>query len=95
MTPREFRRRLVLDAPRQRFRQRRGKGDHWVIEIYETPSPTTGWPVLCVDVQNGFGLRMGWAFLRYRPTADAADAILEIPELFVWPTFRRMGISLR
>lgn len=91
MTPSEFRRRLLLDAPRQRFRRRQAKGETWVIEIYETPSPTTGWPVLCVDVLNGFGLRMGWAFLRYRPTEEAG--ILEIPELFVWPTFRRMGIG--
>ena len=90
-SPREFRRRLLLDAPRERIRQRLAKGESWVIEVYETPSPTTGWPVLCFDVQNGFGLRMGWAFLRHRPMADGG--ILEILELFVWPTFRRMGIG--
>jgi hypothetical protein len=48
MPPREFRRRLLIESPRQRVRQRRAKGENWVMEIYETPSPTTGWPVLCV-----------------------------------------------
>ncbi len=90
MPPREFRRRLLLDAPRERRRLRRAKGENWVIEVYETASPTTGYLVLCVDVLNGFGLRMGWAFLRSRPIDEG---IMEIPELFVWPTFRRMGVG--
>jgi GNAT superfamily N-acetyltransferase len=32
---------------------------------------------------------MGWAFLRRSESSD----VMEIPELFVWPTFRRMGIA--
>jgi GNAT superfamily N-acetyltransferase len=67
------------------------KGETWVVEMYETSSPTTGWLVLCVEVKNGFGLRMGWTFLKYRP--DKGMRVMEIPELFVWPTFRRMGIG--
>ena len=47
--------------------------------------------MICVDIQNGFGLRMGWMFLRHR--LEGAGAVMEIPELFVWPTFRRMGIG--
>lgn len=90
MSPGERRRRLLLQAPRQIPWRRRAKGENWAIEVYEVASPTTGEFVLCVDVRNGFGLRMGWAFLRYR---EASGGILEIPELFVWPTFRRMGIG--
>jgi hypothetical protein len=87
----ERRRRSRIGAPRQRFRERVGKGESRVVEMYETSSPTTGRAVICVDIQNGFGLRMGWMFLRYRP--EDAGAVMEIPELFVWPTFRRLGIG--
>lgn len=90
-TPDEFRRRMRLDAPRERVRQRRSNGENWVVEAFETSSPTTGYPVICVEFQNGFGLRMGWAFFRSKPSDQTR--ILEIIELFVWPTFRRMGIG--
>jgi GNAT superfamily N-acetyltransferase len=89
--PDEFRRRMRLEAPRQRIRRRRSKGENWVIEVFETASPTTGYPVLCVEIQNGFGLKLGWAFFRQNPIGHTR--ILEITELFVWPTFRRMGIG--
>lgn len=87
----ERRRRSRIGAPRQRFKERIAEGESRVIEVYETSSPTTGRPVICVDVQNGFGLRMGWMFLRYCPGQTAS--VMEIPELFVWPTFRRLGIG--
>lgn len=51
-------------------------------------SPWTGQPVGCVEIANGFGLKMGWAFFRYLP-----PNVVEVPELFVWPTFRRMGVG--
>jgi GNAT superfamily N-acetyltransferase len=89
MPSRELRRRLLLEAPRERVRIRRGKGENWVLEIWETWSPATERRVMCFEVQNGFGLPMGWMFLR--PTADGG--VCEIAELFVWPTFRRMGIG--
>lgn len=91
LTMAERLRRSRIGAPRQRFRERVAEGESRVDEIYETSSPTTGRAVICVDVQNGFGLRMGWMFLRYRP--EDTGAVMEIPELFVWPTFRRMGIG--
>jgi GNAT superfamily N-acetyltransferase len=87
----ELRRRSLLQAPRQRTRIRKSKGENWILEIYETSSPTTRYLVLCVEVQSGFGLRMGWAFLRPSPAGTVRT--LEIPELFVWPAFRRMGIG--
>jgi len=86
---RDYRERLLLNAPRWRHRWQNGPGENWVLETYETASLTTGRPVLGVEVQNGFGLRMGWAFLRRSESSD----VMEIPELFVWPTFRRMGIA--
>jgi GNAT superfamily N-acetyltransferase len=91
LTMAERRRRSRIGAPRRRFRERVAEGESRVIETYETSSPTTGRAVICVDVQNGFGLRMGWMFLRYRP--EDKGAVMEIPELFVWPTFRGMGIG--
>jgi GNAT superfamily N-acetyltransferase len=87
----ERRRRSHIGAPRQRFRERVARGDSRVIETYETTSPTTGRAVICVEIQNGFGLRMGWMFLRFSPYGTGF--VMEIPELFVWPTFRRMGIG--
>jgi GNAT superfamily N-acetyltransferase len=91
LTVAERRRRSWIAAPRWRTRERVANGESRIVEIYETSSPTTGFPVICVDVQNGFGLRMGWAFLRYR--REETGGVMEIPELFVWPTFRRMGIG--
>ncbi|MGA3353609.1 MAG: hypothetical protein ABSD85_10550 [Acidimicrobiales bacterium] len=54
---------------------------------YETMSPTLDC-VACFEVRNGFGLRMGWAFVR-----QVSDNTAEITELFVWPTFRRAHIG--
>jgi GNAT superfamily N-acetyltransferase len=91
MTRQDLRGRLMLQTWRQRIRKRGLHGENWVVEVYETPSPTTGRRVLCAEVQNGFGLRLGWAFLRDHHGPDGH--VLEITELFVWPTFRRMGIG--
>jgi GNAT superfamily N-acetyltransferase len=89
----ERRRRSHLGAPRQRLRERIGKGENQVVETYETTSPISERAVICVEIQNGFGLRMGWMFLRHR--LENTGFVMEIPELFVWPTFRRMGIGLK
>ena len=69
----------------------RGPGERnsrW--RLYETLSPVSGDLVTCIEVTTGFGLRMGWEFLRFsgRPAPTA-----EITELYVWPTFRRLGIG--
>jgi GNAT superfamily N-acetyltransferase len=55
---------------------------------YETMSPTLDSAVACIEVRNGFGLRMGWAFLR-----KISDCTAEITELLVWPTFRHAHIG--
>lgn len=64
----------------------RGYNFRW--QWHETTSPTLGCPVACVEIKNGFGLRMGWAFTR-----RITDSVAEITELFVWPTFRRAHIG--
>lgn len=57
---------------------------------YETLSPTTGDPVTCLEVTTGFGLRMGWIFLRHHP---GENKYTEITEVFVWPIFRRLHLG--
>jgi hypothetical protein len=59
-----------------------GRNARW--QWYESISPMLGRPIVGVEVRNGFGLRMAWAFVR-----DASEEVAEITELFVWPTFRR------
>lgn len=90
MTEQEFRQRLMVTNPRFVVRERRGSGETWRYELFEASSPSTEEPVECLNIQNGFGMGMGWAFVRHR---QAVPWITEILELFVWPTFRRMGVG--
>lgn len=90
-TPAEMRSRSAIEVPVERTRVRIAAGENWVYDVWETASPQTGQPVFAVELHNGYGIRMGWTFFRYRPTADGG--VLEVPELFVWPVFRRMGIG--
>jgi GNAT superfamily N-acetyltransferase len=87
--PRETRRLWSIQNPRQVYPTRQ-KGYKFRSVRYETISPTSGDNVSCYEVTNGFGLRMGWCFLRHQMEGEP---ITEITELFVWPIFRRMGIG--
>jgi len=85
---REFRKVWEIENPRLRWtlarRARTAK-----IGFYQTMSPRFGDRIVeCIEIRNGFGLRMAWIFLRHglidlKPTT-------EITELFVWPIFRRI-----
>jgi GNAT superfamily N-acetyltransferase len=86
---RETRRLWNIENPRQIYRTRM-KGYSFRSVHYEALSPTTGESVSCHEVTNGFGLPMGWTFLRHHVEGVP---LTEITELFVWPTFRRMGIG--
>jgi GNAT superfamily N-acetyltransferase len=88
VSKRDLRQRFFVENPRFRGRLRIGDGENWQTCAYDLHSPWTGHPVGCVEIANGFGLKMGWAFFRYLP-----PNVIEIPELFVWPTFRRMGVG--
>ena len=87
--PHKTRRLWSIENPRA-VSNMRMKGYRLRSVHYETTSPTTGDDVSCYEITNGFGLRMGLCFLRHR---TEGTPLTEITELFVWPTFRRMGIG--
>jgi GNAT superfamily N-acetyltransferase len=68
----------------------RGKVRKIVIIHYYTMSPTSGFPVSCIELKTGFGLRIGWLFLRHWLGATKYS---EITELYVWPIYRRMHLG--
>lgn len=88
LSKRDLRHRFLVENPRYRGRLRIADDDNWQTCLYELHSPWTERIVACVEIANGFGLKMGWAFFRYLP-----PNVIEVPELFVWPTFRRMGVG--
>ncbi len=64
-------------------------GDHWTLEQVETISRTDGSEMLVLQVRNGIGLRMGWAFV----CSDPERGVSEVRELYVMPPFRKQGIG--
>lgn len=91
LSNKELRQRMLIVNPRLVERVRKRQGETWRFEAYQTISPSSGDPVECLNIQTGFGLRMGWVFVRHR--WQDGKSITEIPELFLWPTFRRMGVG--
>jgi hypothetical protein len=85
----EIRRLWIVENPRFGYIVR-GKARKVAITYYYTISPTSGVPVSCIELKTGFGLRIGWLFLRH-----SSDAIKysEITELYVWPIYRRMHLG--
>jgi GNAT superfamily N-acetyltransferase len=64
-------------------------GDSWYLECFVTVSPNDGYEMQGLEVCNGFGLRLGWAFVCH----DTDRQVSEIRELFVMPAFRHQGIG--
>jgi GNAT superfamily N-acetyltransferase len=91
LTDRQLRDRLRIVNPTVVWRRRVAAGESWRFEGYQTISPSTNAVVECLNVQYGYGLRLGWIFLRYR--WEGTCVVVELPELFVWPVFRRMGVG--
>jgi GNAT superfamily N-acetyltransferase len=87
--PKEIRRLWSIQNPRH-IHKVRYKGRTFRYILYETLSPCTNDRVTCVEITNGFGLKLGWCFLRHR---TEEKSVTEITELFVWPIFRRQGIG--
>jgi GNAT superfamily N-acetyltransferase len=85
---REFRRVWEIENPRLRWKVQSSTERRPRVVFYQTVSPSSGEPVECIEIRNGFGLRMAWAFLRHRTVGQRATT--EITELFVWPIFRRV-----
>jgi hypothetical protein len=68
---RDLRGRFLVENPRYRARHRIANGDNWQTCVYELHSPWTDQIVACVEVANGFGLKMGWAFVAtFRPMSS-------------------------
>jgi GNAT superfamily N-acetyltransferase len=87
--PRDLRRTWSIENPRFVGRlSGPGKNHNSRWCSYEAMSAVLDCPVTCIEVKSGFGLRMGWAFVRHLD-----DGVAEIPELFVWPAFRHAGIG--
>ncbi|MEY8017709.1 GNAT family N-acetyltransferase [Mycobacterium servetii] len=85
----EIRRLWIIENPR--FGEIiRGKARKVVIIYYYTMSPMSAFPVSCIELKNGFGLRIGWLFLRH---CSGATNYSEITELYVWPIYRRMHLG--
>lgn len=91
LTNRQLRDRLRIVNPTIVWRRRIARGESWRFEAYQTISPSTNAVVECLNIQNGYGQRLGWTFLRYM--SDGTRVVAELPELFVWPAFRRMGVG--
>lgn len=88
-----FRQLWLIENPRVRRRLRDLGNGHWRTGWYEGISPQEDCSVECLEVRNGFGLRMGWIFVYHLPDRHEGAAVSEIRELFVMPAFRRMGIG--
>jgi GNAT superfamily N-acetyltransferase len=82
----EIRRLWMVENPRFKY-VFRGRHRNVKVIFYDTLSPTSEIPVTCVELTNGFGLRMAWAFIRHWQGERRHS---EITELFVWPLYRRM-----
>jgi len=85
---REYAKAWMLENPRykQSFKYR---GDRYHIYNYETISIEHYRPVFILELRNGYGLRIAWLhFIKlYNPTR------LLITELYVFPSFQRLGFG--
>jgi len=90
LTSREFRDLWMVRNPVWRQRLPRRAEGNWRVRLFETFSPSLGCPIECIQIANGYGLTMGWAFVYHAPERAPTS---EIRELFVMPTFRRLGIG--
>lgn len=87
---REFRDLWMIRNPVWRQPLPRRTEGNWRVRLFETFSPSLGCPVECIQIANGYGLTMGWAFVYHAPEGSPTS---EIRELFVMPAFRRLGIG--
>lgn len=83
---REFGKVWLIENPRwsERFKH---NGDKHRLIRYETISIEYACPVFIFEIRNGYGLRLAWMHL----AAPNLPAPFLITELFVFPSFRRLG----
>lgn len=65
------------------------KGDRWIVERFYSYSPARDSSVEVIQVRNGYGLRMGWAYVCHVRETDRSEII----ELFVMPALRHQGLG--
>jgi len=83
----QFAKAWMLENPRQRVHFRHGDRSHR-LHLYETWSCTDA-PAVVIEIRDGRGTRLGWAYLHHLLGQEPHVSILK--ELFVWPAFRRRG----
>jgi GNAT superfamily N-acetyltransferase len=83
----DFAKAWMLENPRERLRFSHAGRSHRM-HVYATWSCTDA-PVVVIEVRDGRGTRLGWAYLHHPPGQEPHVSILK--ELFVWPAFRRQG----
>ncbi|MGA2530724.1 MAG: hypothetical protein ABSG36_16405 [Acidimicrobiales bacterium] len=86
----ELRREWMLENPMftERLRGTRS-GDSWYVEVFNAYSLIDDSGVEVVQLRNGYGLRMGWAYQCHVRDTETS----ELRELFVMPAFRHQGIG--
>jgi GNAT superfamily N-acetyltransferase len=88
--PKELRRVWLIENWRFRYRiPGCRQGDSWYLECFVTVSRGDGQEMQVIEIRNGFGLRLGWAFVCH----DTDRRVSEIRELFVMPAFRHQGVG--
>lgn len=75
--------------PKMSWIAHRVRGEKWIAEGFRTTSWTDGADLHIHQIRNGYGLRMGWVFVRHLPE----QCVSRVEEIFVMPPFRRMGIG--
>jgi GNAT superfamily N-acetyltransferase len=79
----------LVEVPMETWRVRGVRGESWVIERFLTLSYRDQSIVEILQLRNGYGLRVGWAHLRH----VRGSRVSVIEELFVFPTFRNLGVG--
>jgi GNAT superfamily N-acetyltransferase len=65
------------------------RGDSWYVENFPAFTPFDESYIEVIQVRNGYGLRMGWAFLGHLQS----EKISWLRELFVMPALRGQGVG--
>jgi GNAT superfamily N-acetyltransferase len=89
-SPKELRRVWMIQNPMRSLKlPYTRRGDSWYVETFNSYALNDDSGMEVVQVRNGYGLRMGWAFQCHLRDSTVS----ELRELFVIPAFRHQGIG--
>lgn len=91
-TDRDFARAWMQEVPPWRGKYFRHRGHRCHFQIYDTLSFAHEGYVDVVEIRNGVGQLMAWAYLHHLPGASRVSIV---KELFVWPSHRRQGLGTK